>query len=168
MLRIILTTDQHTELQALRRDGTLSPVDRDRVEMLALSAAGWRVPAIAAHLGYHPETVRRLFHRFPETGFAVVRHRPPGPGPDLARRVRVEAALRALLGQERTWTAAQLAAALREQGIALSARQTRRYLRNVAAWRRTQRTVSHKQDPERAARAKEGLAFFGGGRRRAS
>src|SRR2546423_624700 len=86
MLRIILTTEQHTELQALRRDGTLSPVDRDRVEMLALSAAGWRVPAIAAHLGYHPETVRRLFHRFPDTGFAVVRHRPPGPGPDLARR----------------------------------------------------------------------------------
>ena len=75
--------------------------------------------------------------------------------------------LTSLLEQERTWTAAQLAAALRGQGIALSARQTRRYLRTIAAWRRTQRTVSHKQDPERAARAKEELAFFGGGRRKA-
>src|SRR5438445_10151325 len=112
MLRSILTTDHHTELQALRRDGTVSPVDRDRVEMLALSAAGWRVPIIAAHLGYHPETVRRLFHRFPETGFAAVRHRPPGPGPDRARRARIEAALTRLLEQERTWTAA-----LREHGI---------------------------------------------------
>jgi transposase len=168
MLHITLTPDQHTELQALRRDARLSPADRDRVEMLALSAAGWRVPIIAAHLGYHPETVRRLFHRFPETGFAVVRHRPPGPGPDRGRRARIEAALTRLLEQQRTWTAAQLAAALREHGIHLSARQTRRYLRHVAAWRRSQRTLAHKQDPARMAHAKEGLAFFGGGRRRAS
>jgi transposase len=168
MLRITLTPDQHDQLRSLRRDPTLSPADRDRVEMLALSAAGWGVPAIAAHLGYHPETVRRLFHRFPEAGFAVVRHRPPGPGPDLARRARIEAALTRLLQQERTWTAAQLAAALRERGLPLGARQTRRYLRNVAAWRRTQRTVSHKQDPERVARAKRELAFFGAARRRAS
>src|SRR5439155_21800726 len=97
LLRIILPPDHATDLQALRRDGTLSPADRDRVEMLALSAAGWGVPAIAAHLGYHPETVRRLFHRFPGTGLAAVRHRPPGPGPDRARRARVETALRALL-----------------------------------------------------------------------
>jgi len=168
MLHITLTPDQHTELQALRRDARLSPADRDRVEMLALSAAGWRVPIIAEHLGYHPETVRRLLHRFPETGFAVVRHRPPGPGPDRARRARIEAALTRLLEQQRTWTAAQLAAALREHGIHLSARQTRRYLRHVAAWRRSQRTLAHKQDPERVAHAKEELAFFGGGRRRAS
>src|SRR5690348_9389319 len=131
MLRITLTSDQHAELHSLRRDRTLSPVDRDRVEMLALSAAGWSVGAIAEHLGYHPETVRRLFRRFPTEGLAVVRHQPPGPPPAAARREQVEAALEALLGQERTWTAAQLAAALSEQGLRLGARQLRRYLRNV-------------------------------------
>lgn len=168
MLHITLTADQHTEVQALRRDVGLSPAERDRVEMLALSAAGWGVPAIAAHLGYHRETVRRLFRRFPSAGFAAVRHRPPGPPPDVPRRERVAAALRGLLAQERTWTAAQLAEARREHGLRLSARQTRRYLRNVAGWRRTQRTVGHKQDPERVERAKEELAFFGGRRRKAS
>lgn len=168
MLHITLTADQHCELQTLRRDARLSPADRDRVEMLALSAAGWGVPAIAAHLGYHPETVRRLFRRFPSAGFAAVRHQPPGPPPDVPRRERVAAALRGLLAQERTWTAVQLAEALQEHGIRLSARQTRRHLRGVAAWRRTQRTLRHKQDPERVARAKEELAFFGGGRRKAS
>src|ERR671936_3216875 len=113
MLHITLTADQQTELQSLRRDPTLRPADRDRVEMLALSAAGWPVGRIAEHLGYHPETVRRLFRRFPAAGLAGVRHQPPGPGPDLERRRRVEAALTRLLSQPRTWTAAQLAEALR-------------------------------------------------------
>ncbi len=168
MLRITLTPDQQDELQALRRDPTLRPADRDRVEMLALSAAGWPVAAIAAHLGNHPETVRRLFRRFPAAGIAAVRQQRPGPPPDVPQRERVEAALGGLLAQERTWTAAQLAEALRAEGIHLSARQTRRYLRNLAAWRWTQRTLAHKQDPERVAQAQEELAFFGGGRRRGS
>lgn len=168
MLRITLTSDQHDQLQTLRHDLTLSPADRDRVEMLALSAAGWAVPTIGAHLGYHPETVRRLFRRFPTAGFAAVRHQPPGPSVDLTRRQRIEAALTALLGQERTWTAAQLAEALREHGVRLSGRQTRRYLATIAAWRRTQRTLSHKQDPVRVQQAKRELADFGVERRRAS
>jgi transposase len=168
MLRITLTPAQRAELQSLRHDPTLSPADRDRVEMLALSGAGWPVGRVAEHLGYHPETVRRLFRRFPALGLGAVRHRPPGPGPDRARRARVEAALTGLLDQGRTWTAAQLSEALGARGIRLSARQLRRYLPRLAAWRRTQRTVSHKQDPARAAAAKEELAFFGGGRRRAS
>jgi transposase len=168
MLRITLTPEQHAELRALRHDPSLLPAERDRVEMMALSAAGWAVPAIAEHLGYHPETVRRLFRRSRVTGLAGLRHRRPGPPPDVPRRARVEEALGALLARQRTWTAAQLADALGQHGIRLSARQARRYLRGMAAWRRTQRTVSHKQDPERAARAKEELAFFGGGRRVAS
>jgi transposase len=168
MLRITLSPGQHTELQALRRDPTLRPADRDRVEMLALSAAGWPVGRIAEHLGYHPETVRRLFRRLPTEGVAAVRHHPPGPPADARRRERIEGLLERLLGQERTWTAAQLADAVREHGVGLSARQLRRYLRNLAAWRRTQRTLRHKQDPERVARARDELAFFAGGRRRAS
>src|SRR5437870_309440 len=115
--------------------------------MLALSAAGWAVGAIASHLGYHPETVRRRFRRFPTEGFAAVRHDPPGPSADTDRREQLDGLLEGLLDQERTWTAGQLADALQEHGVALSARQLCRYLRNVAAWRRTQRTLRHKQDP---------------------
>src|SRR5690349_20996643 len=109
MLRIALSPEQQAELQALRRDRSLAPAERDRMEMLALSAADWPVAAIAAHLGRHPETVRRLFRRFPAEGLAAVRQEPPGPPPDVGRRTAVEGALRALLGQGRTWTSAQLA-----------------------------------------------------------
>jgi putative transposase len=168
MLRIRLTDEQVAELARLRRDKGLRPAERDRVEMVALSAAGWPVPRIAAHLGYCAETVRRLFRRFPTEGWEVVRHQTPGPAPDAGRRAAVEAAVRTLLAQERTWTAGQLAEALGAAGIMLSPRQLRRYLRRLeAGWYRTKRSVKHRQDPEQAAAASEELAVFENGRRRA-
>jgi transposase len=169
MLRIKLSDEQATELARLRRDATLRPAERDRLEMLALSAAGWPVARIAAHLGYCAETVRRLFRRFPTAGWGAVRHQVPGPAPDAARRAAVETAVRTLLAQARTWTAGQLTEALAAQGIALSARQVRRYLRRLdAGWSRTKRSGKHRQDPEQAAAASVELAFFANGRTRAS
>lgn len=159
MLRLHLTTDERAAVQALRRDPTLRPAERDRVEMVCLADADWGAPAIAAHLGYNPVTVRRLLRRFPQSGVAGLRWRLPGPPPDTARRAQVEAALDALLNRDRTWTAAQLAAVLGDEfGIALSARQTRKYLGRIAAWRRTVRTLRHKQDPVMVDRAKTVLA----------
>ena len=154
MLRLRLTTEEQATLRALRCDPTLTPAERDRVELVSLADAGWGAPRIAAHLGCNPVTVRRLLKRFPETGLAGLRRKPPGPPPDTARRERVEAAREALLDQDRTWTAAQLAAALGESGIALSARQTRKYLGGIAAWRRTVHTLHHKQDPRTVERAR--------------
>jgi transposase len=159
MLRVRLTPDERVAVQALRRDRTLTPAERDRVEMICLADAGWSAPAIAAHLRYNPVTVRRLLRRFPHTGVAGLRRRPPGPAPDLARREQVRTALDTLLDQDRTWTAAQLAAALREVGIHLSTRQTRKYLGRMGAkWRRTVQTLRHKQDPVKVERAKDVLA----------
>src|SRR5918998_6895804 len=156
MLRLKITPEQRAALQEMRRDRNLKPAERDRVEMALLSDAGWRVPQIAKHLGYCAATVRRVFVQFEQTGPSGLRHHQPGPAPEVPRRERVEAALRELLEQERTWTAPQLAAALGERGIALSTRQVRRYLTGPglrARWRRTKRTLDHKADPERVAAA---------------
>jgi transposase len=155
-----LTSEQRAALHEMRRDRTLKPAERDRVEMALLSDAGWRVPRIADHLGYCAATVRRVFAQFEQVGPGGLRHHKPGPTPDVPRRERVEAALRALLEQERTWTAGQLAAALGERGIRLSTRQVRRYLTGPglrARWRRTKRTLDHKADPERVAAARAEL-----------
>jgi putative transposase len=159
MIRLELTPEQRAAVQALRRDRTPRPAERDRVEMVLLSAEGWSPPRIARHLGCHPATVRQVLKRFGSAGPAALRLRPPGPPKDTARRQQVCAALDRLLGQGRTWTAAQLAAALRPEGIALSTRQTRKYLKLLGArWRRTASTLKHKQDPERAAQAGRVLA----------
>lgn len=159
MIHITLAPDQREVLQALRRDGTLAPAERDRVEMVLLSATGWSPPAIATHLRYCPASVRRILRQFFAQGAAGLRRQRPGPPPDAQRRRQVETALRTLLGQERTWTAAQLASALGQQEIHLSPRQVRRYLGWLGAgYRRTVRSLHHKQDPKRVARAKSTLA----------
>jgi transposase len=167
MLHITLTAEDRAALDRLRH-GAKTPVAlRARCQLLLLSAEGWSPPRIAAHLAYHPHTVRAVLRRFEERGVAGLTPDLPGPAPDAARREQVTAALDRLLDQQRTWTAAQLAAALGEQGITLSTRQTRRYLGLMGAkWRRTVRTLAHKQDPAKLARAEQTLAALKKGRRK--
>jgi transposase len=94
----------------------------------------------------------------PARGTDALYPRCTGPPPDLKRRQQVTEILTELLGQERTWTSRQLAAALAERGIALSARQVRRYLGMLqATWRRTSNSLRHKQDPAEVARAEKVL-----------
>ncbi len=158
MIRLSLTDAERDAVRALRHDPTVRPRERDRVEMVLLSDADWAVPRIATHLACHPATVRGVLKRFRADGPSSLRRSPPGPLPDTARRVRVATALAALLDEDRTWTAAQLAVALAERhGIALSTRQTRKYLTQIAAWRRTVRSLRHKQDPVKAERAAQTL-----------
>jgi transposase len=154
MIGIHLTPERRAELTTLRRDPTQRPAERDRVEMVLLSAGGWSPPRIARHLDCHPATVRQALKRFAASGSAALRWRRPGPPKNAARRQHVTRALDRLLDHDRTWTAAQLAEALQADGIVLSARQTRKYLKVLGArWRRTVASLKHKQDPDRAARA---------------
>ncbi len=158
MLHITLTPDDRAALDRLRHAAKTTPAVRVRCQMVLLSADGWSPPRIAAHVGYHPHTVRAVLRRFAERGVAGLAPDPPGPPPATQRRAQVTAALDRLLAQTRTWTAAQLAAALQAEGIALSTRQTRKYLGRMRAhWRRTVRTLKHKQDPAKVARATQTL-----------
>jgi putative transposase len=169
MLRITLSPDQWAAAQAARRDPTLTPLERDRVATVLLSAEGWSPPAIAHHLDYHATTVRNALKAYLAQALAGLWHQRPGPPPDTARREQVTQALDRLSDQPRTWTAAQLAQALRAEGIQLSTRQTRRYLQSMGAkWRRTVRSLRHKQDPAKVERAKAQLAMLGKGRPRGS
>jgi transposase len=103
---------------------------------------------------------------YPTKGLGAVRRQRPGPKPNTTRRQQVQTVLTALLAEDRTWTAAQLAAALGEQRIQLSTRQTRRYLQGLDYhWRRTTRTLRHKQDAGKVATARHTLGALKGGRR---
>ncbi|QDU19106.1 IS630 family transposase [Urbifossiella limnaea] len=164
MIRVHLTVATQSELQALRRD-PLPPRVRDRLEMVLLSDAGWSPPRIARHLGCDPQTARAVIHGFNARGVPALYPGKPGPAPNYARRDQVAARLTDRLGQDRTWTAAQLADALRPNGIRLRARQVRRYLARLrAGYRRTASTLEHKQNRPKVARA---AAVLGGLQRKA-
>jgi transposase len=117
MIRVTLTDPERTAVQALRRDPTLRPAERDRVEMGLLSAAGWPVSAIAQHLGCCAATVRTVLKQFTPTDLTTLRRKRPGPPKDWARAAQVTAALNRRLDEPRTWTARPLAHALQEEGI---------------------------------------------------
>jgi putative transposase len=158
MIRTMLDDATRDELHHLRRTDLPAKV-RDRIEMVALSDARWSAPKIAAHLGYHPQTVRDLLRSFNARGTAALWPFRSGPAPDAERAGRVASALRELLVEPRTWTGRQLSEALADRGIALGPRQVRRHLRRVGArYRRTGQTLRHKQAPEKAERAGRVLA----------
>jgi transposase len=157
MILIQLDDATRDELQSLRRQ-QLPPRARDRLEMVTLSSVAWAPARIAAHLGYCTATVRAVLKDFLDRGAAALFPRRTGPPPDVERRREVTEVLAELLEQERTWTSRQFAAALAERGIALSARQVRRYLEMLGAgWRRTTNSLRHKQDPAAVARAERVL-----------
>lgn len=157
MLRTSLTDSQRAELQALRRTD-LPAVSRDRLEMVLMSTAGWSPPKIAEHLGRHPHTVRAALKGFAARGTEAFHPDAPGPDPDHDRRAAVTGKLSELLGQDRTWTARQLADALGPD-VGIGHRQTRRYLALLrAGYRRTARTVGRKQDPKKVERAEAVLS----------
>jgi transposase len=165
MRHTTLSPEDRTALDRLRHQSKTPVVVRACCPLLVLAADGWSPPRIAAHLAYHPRTVRAVLRRFQERGGAGLPPDLPGPPPDAAGRAQGTAALDQLLDQEGTGTAAQLAAALGEAGITLSTRQTRKYLgRMGATWRRTVRTLAHKQDPVKVARAEQTLAALNKGR----
>jgi transposase len=127
--------------------------------MVLSSDAGWSAPRIATHLGYCGHTVRGILRDFNARGTAALYPGKPGPAPDTAKREQVTGHLRQFLGEDRTWTAGQLAEALRPHGVRLGPRQVRRYLRGLqAGYRRTASTLEHKQDPAKVARARQVLA----------
>ena len=162
MIRVSLTDTTRGELHALRRTDLLAAV-RDRVEMVLSAAAGWSAPRIATHLGYCGHTVRGILRDFNARGVPALYPKKTGPAPDAARRGQVTGHLSRLLGEDRTWTAGQLADALRPHDIRLGPRQVRRYLRLLkAGYRRTASTLEHKQDPAKVARAERVLGGLAG------
>lgn len=157
MILIRLDKSTRGELNRLRRQQLAARV-RDRLEMVLLSSLAWAPARISAHLGYCTATVRGVLKDFLARGIAALYPKRTGPPPDRDRREQIQGLLRQCLAEPRTWTSRQLAAALSERGVALSARQVRRYLAGLgAAWRRTTGSLRHKQDPAKVERARSVL-----------
>ena len=140
----------------------------ERARIVALSWDGLAVPAIAARVGCHENTVRRWLHRFNAAGLDGLGN-PPGGG---RKRRITEAQRSAIIALARSeppghlardgagelsaddehgpaqWTLDTLAQTARDAGIAVGRSQVRRILlAEKVRWRRTRSWVTS-TDPE--------------------
>jgi transposase len=119
-----------------------APADwSQRARIITLSWDGFTVPAIAARIGCHQNTVRRWLHRFNAAGLDGLGDR---PGAGRKRRI-TEAQRSAIIALARSVPPGRLD---RDAGIRVGRSQVRRILRaEKVRWRRT-RSWATSTDPE--------------------
>jgi transposase len=153
MYRVRLDEAARRELHRRAHQAGVKPRTRDRLEMLRLCDAGWSAPKIARHFGLSDKCVRSWIKAFLAGGFDALPDK-AHPGQRSALTPELVAAVRAQLSTgERTWTAQQIAHWLaKEQGVRLGSDWLGRLLRRAGlCYKRTSRTLRHKQDAQQVA-----------------
>ncbi len=160
MYRVELSDEQRRELHRRAHEPGVRPRTRDRLEMVRLAAVGWRVPQIAGHLGLGDPRVRYWIKRFLADGFDALLDQPPAGRPSRLTPAIHEAVRQELEKGERTWSAPQWVEWIAARfGVGVSASHLRRFLRRwKLSYKRTGRSVKHKQQPEQVAAKQAELA----------
>jgi transposase len=158
--RIRLTGEQQTEWHRRWWAPGTARRERERLEIVWQSHWDHSVPRIAARVGVHEQTVRRVVKRFLAEGFAGLGDRPrSGRPPTLtaASLAAVEAHLDAAAQVGETWTTPRLATWLAEtHQVRVNAEYLGARLRaHKFRWKRTKRSVRHKRQAADLQRAKE-------------
>ena len=159
MYRVTLTEEERHELKRRTHLVGIAPSTRDRLEMVRLSDAGWSVPKIARHLGQHEQTVRSWIKAYLAGGFDALLNKPRGGKQSALTPAIVGAVGQEIARGERTWTAGQIAEwVAQHHGVRLSADRIRIHLRRAKlSYKRTSRSLKHKQKPEEVATKRAGL-----------
>jgi transposase len=135
--------------------------------MVRLANLGWSIPKIAQHLELTESRVRHWIKQFLAEGFEGLSDR-KGAGPKRRLTKQVLEQIRQIVSQQGcTWTARQLNAWLLEQhGFSMNCRYLSEVLgKNGLSYKRTTRTVRHKQKPEQVADRKADLLTLKKGHR---
>lgn len=160
MYRVELSPEQAEELIRRTRAVGVKPRTRDRLEMVRLCAAGYRVPVIARLLRISPSQVRLWLRRYQAGGFDALRDPPHLGRPGSLTPAHLEALREEFARANRTWTAGQVAAWLAEQhGVRLHPDPLATLLKRARlSYKRTERSLKHKQDLAAVAAAESQLA----------
>jgi len=170
MYRVTLTDELRTQLNQQAHQPDIAPSTSDRLEMVRLSDAGWSVPRIALHLQQHEQTVRAWIKAFLSSGFDALSNQPRGGSVSKLSATILEAIGQELEKAERTWNAQQIADFIAEHfGVRVQAGQVRRKLRQARlSYKRTSRSLRHKQKPDEVAAKKEAHSTLEKGRCRSA
>ena len=127
--------------------------------MVRLSDKGWGVSKIAVHLDQHEQTVRHWIKAFLSGGFEALSDKPHTGKTSAVTPAMLAAVKTWLTAGDRTWNARQTAAKVNTQfGVLRSTDQWRRLLRGQRlTYKRTRRSLRHKQDAAQVAAKTEEL-----------
>jgi len=153
LYRVHLTEEQRRELKRRARVRGVMPRTRDRLEMVRLADAGWSIPQIAVHLQISEIRVRYWIKRYLAGGFAALPDAPhTGQASSLTPAI-LEAIRTAIRASGTTWTAGQIAAWVEAHGgLRLTPDHLARMLKRARlSYKRTHRSLKHKQAPEQVA-----------------
>ena len=158
--RVELSPEQAEELVRRTRAADISPRTRDRLEMVRLCAAGYRVPVIARLLRISPNRVRHWLRRYHAGSFDALRDQPHLGRPGSLTPAHLEALREELARANRTWSAGQIAAWLAQHhGVQLHPDHLATLLKRARlSYKRTERSLAHKQDPAAVAATADQLA----------
>lgn len=150
MYHVTLTDQQRQELNRRAHQPDTASSTRDRLEMVRLSDAGWRIPQIARHLGQHPHTVRYWSKAFLSHGFDGLANQPRGGSTSALTPAVLEAVRQEVAKGQRSWSAGQVTQWIAQHcGVQRSTAQVRRKLRAARlSYKRTSRSLRHKQNPQ--------------------
>jgi transposase len=150
MYCVNLSEAQRDELKQRTCQPGIMARTRDRLEMVRLADAGWSIPRIAQHLRTGERRVRRWIRAFLEGGFDALPDKPHLGQPSALTPEMLAAIREELAKGERTWTAPQIAEWVAEKfGVHLKPTWLAYLLhRAKLSWKRTSRSLKHKQKPE--------------------
>jgi transposase len=160
LYRVELSPEQAEELVRRTRAADIKPRTRDRLEMVRLCAAGYRVPVIARLLHITPNRVRYWLRRYQDGGFDALRDQPHRGRPGSLTPAHLQALREEFTRANRTWSARQIAAWLAEHhGVRLHPDHLATLLKRASlSYKRTERSLAHKQDPAAVAAVARQLA----------
>lgn len=162
---IQLTDHDDARLRDIEQHAHLKRKVRLRAQVLRLSHRGQTIQQIAAYTGRHPTSIGRDFDRWERQGLVGLAD---GTAPGHPPRVTAEVKgfLQERLGEDRTWTAGQLAEAVADRfGVTVSAEAIRQHLHTLGyAWKRTRYVPAKAPDPDEERDARETLEGLKRGR----
>lgn len=160
MYRVSLTDEERQELKRRAHQAGIAPSTRDRLEMVRLAGAGWSIPQIACHLGQHEQTVRRWVRSYLVWGFDGLSNKPRGGSSSVLSPTVMEAVRQEVAKGSRSWSAGQIANWIAEHfGVERSSAQVRRKVRELRlSYKRTSRSLRHKQKPQEVVEKQVALA----------
>jgi transposase len=146
---IQLTVEEDQRLREIEHSPDFRPKVRLRAQVLRLSHQGWQVERISSYSGRSRTSILRDFERWNEHGFeGLADGTAPGQPERITNEMREHMLKR--LGEERAWTARQLADDLGASfGVRVTPEAIRLRLKQLGyCWKRTRYVPCHNIEPD--------------------